>query len=78
MLRLKSRKIVPGHGPVCGISEVRRLIRYLEEFDRNLRSALADRLTVDQTIDRLIPAWSCEWKMRRLAENHVRTQFDHP
>ncbi len=77
IVRLKPRKIVPGHGPVCGISEVKRFIRYLKEFDRNLRRALTDKLTLDQTIGRSIPAWSNEWKMRRLAESYVRSRWDN-
>ncbi len=77
ILRLKPRKIVPGHGPVCSISEVKRFVRYLEEFDRNLCSALADKLTLDQTVDRSIPAWSSGWKMRRLAETYVRSRWDN-
>ncbi len=77
ILRLKPRKIVPGHGPVCGVAEVKRFIRYLEEFDRNLRRVLADKLTLDQTVDRSIPAWSSDWKMRGLAETYVRSRWDN-
>ncbi len=76
ILRLEPRKIVPGHGPVCGIAEVKRFIRYLEEFNRNLHSALTGKLTLNQTIDRTIPAWSKGWKMQRLAENYVRSRWD--
>ena len=77
IIRLEPRKIVPGHGPVCGLFEVRRLIRYLEQFDRNLYKALVDKLTLDQTIDRTIPIWAREWKMRRLAENYVRSRWSN-
>ncbi len=77
IIRLEPRKIVPGHGPVCGLFEVRRLIRYLEQFDRNLYKALVDKLTLDQTIDRTIPIWAREWKMRRLAESYVRSRWSN-
>ena len=77
IIRLEPRKTVPGHGPVCGLFEVRRLIRYLEQFDRNLYKALVDKLTLDQTIDRTIPIWAREWKMRRLAESYVRSRWSN-
>ena len=72
ILRLKPRKIVPGHGPVSGLREVKRLIRYLEEFDKNSQGALKEGVTGDRLIRRVIPSWSWDWKMRRLAESYVR------
>src|SRR5712692_2525146 len=35
IVRWNPRRIVPGHGPVCGLPELRRFIRYLEELDKN-------------------------------------------
>ena len=72
ILRLKPRKIVPGHGPVSGLREVKRLIRYLEEFDKKSQRALTEGLTGDRLVRRVIPSWSWDWKMRWLAESYVR------
>lgn len=76
ILRLRPRKIVPGHGPVGRIADVRRFIRYLEELDQNLHEALADKLPLAQTTTRSIPKWSDGWKMRWLAESYVRSRWD--
>ncbi len=72
ILELKPRRIVPGHGPVCGLGEVRRLIRYLEEFDENSAAALKEGLTGERLVRRVIPRWSWGWKMRWLAESYIR------
>ncbi len=66
ILTLNPRKVVPGHGPVCGLREVKRFIRYLEEFDRNSEKALKEGLKGDQLVRRVIPSWSWDWKMRWL------------
>jgi cyclase len=73
ILRLKPRRIVPGHGPVCGLREVRRLIRYLEEFDESRVAALKEGLTGDRLVRRVIPRWSAGWRMRWLAESHIQS-----
>ena len=71
ILRLKPRRIVPGHGPVCGPREVERLIRYLEELDRNIRSGTRKGLTGDEFVRHVIPRWSWDWKMRWLMESYI-------
>ncbi len=71
ILRLKPRRIVPGHGPVCGPREVERLIRYLGELHRNIRSGLRKGLTNDELVRHAIPRWSWDWKMRWLMESYV-------
>src|SRR5438093_961186 len=71
ILRLKPRRIVPGHGPVCGPREVERLIRYLEELDRNIRSGTRKGLTGDEFVRHVIPRWSWDWKMRWLMESSI-------
>ncbi len=73
ILRLKPRRIVPGHGPVSGLREVKRLIKYLEEFDRNTRSGLRKNLRDDELVRHVIPKWSRDWKMRWLMESYIRT-----
>ena len=72
ILRLKPRRIVPGHGPVCGPREVERLIRYLEELDRNIRSGTRKGLPGDEFVRHVIPRWSWDWKMRWLMESYIR------
>ncbi len=72
ILRLNPRKVVPGHGQVCGLQEVRRFIRYLEELDKNTRTAVKEGHGLEETLQRAIPAWAGEWRMRRLAEAYVR------
>jgi len=71
ILRLNPRKIVPGHGPVCGLSEVRRFIRYLEELDRNSRRALRDGLSPEEIVNRVIPSWSQGWRMKGLVAAYL-------
>ncbi len=71
ILRLKPRRIVPGHGPVCGPREVERFIRYLEELDSNIRSGLRKGLANDTLVRHAIPRWSWDWKMRWLMESYV-------
>ena len=72
VLRLKPRRIVPGHGPVSGLREVKGLIRYLEELDKNSGSALKEGLTGDRLVRRVIPSWAWDWKMRWVAESYIR------
>ena len=72
ILRLRPRRIVPGHGPVCGVVEVRRFIKYLQELDRNIRSGLRKSLRDDELVHRAIPRWSRDWKMRWLMESYIR------
>jgi cyclase len=71
ILRLNPRRIVPGHGPVCGLSEVRRFIRYLEELDRNTKRALRDGLGPEEIVNRVIPSWSQGWRMKRLVATYL-------
>ncbi len=72
ILTLNPRKVVPGHGPVCGHREVNRFIRYLEEFDANSEKALKEGLKGDQLVRRVIPSWSWDWKMRWLMESYLQ------
>jgi len=71
ILRLKPRRIVPGHGPVSSQREVRRLIKYLEEFEINTRSGLRRNLRDDELVRHVIPRWSWDWKMRWLMESYI-------
>jgi len=71
ILRLNPRRIVPGHGPVCGVAEARRFIRYLEELDRNSKRAVRDGLSPEDLVNRAIPSWSQDWKMRRLVAAYL-------
>ena len=66
ILTLNPRKIVPGHGPVCGLSEVRRFIRYLEALDQNSRRAVRDGLSPKDAVNSLTPSWSRGWRMKKL------------
>ncbi len=72
VLRWKPRKVVPGHGPVAGLTEVHRFIRYLEELDKNVQSLSRERLPMEQMVRRAIPSWSQGWKLRSLAEAYIR------
>ena len=78
ILRLKPRKVVPGHGPVSGLREVKRLIRYLEEFDKNSGRALKEGLTGDRLVRRVIPSWAWDWKMRWVVESYIRKPGNSP
>lgn len=72
ILRWKPRKVVPGHGPVAGLTEVSRFIRYLEELDKNVQNLSRERLPMEQMVRRAIPSWSQGWKLRSLAEAYIR------
>ena len=72
ILRFRPRKVVPGHGQVCGLGEVKQFIRYLEELNRNVRQGLKERLGPEELVAQAIPAWSRDWKMKRLAESYIR------
>ncbi len=72
ILKLNPRKIVPGHGPVSGLREVKSFIRYMEEFGKNAGKGLTEGLTGDELVRRVIPSWSWHWKMRWLAESYIR------
>ncbi len=72
ILRLNPKRVVPGHGPVCGVGEVRRFMRYLDELDRNSKKALKDGVESEEMVRRSIPTWSEGWKLRRLVEGYLR------
>ncbi len=72
ILRLNPRKIVPGHGPVCGTGEAGRFVRYLEELDRNSRKGLQQGWGAEELVRNAVPSWSRDWKMRRLVEGYLR------
>ena len=72
ILRLRPRRVVPGHGPVCGLKEVQRFIRYLEELDRSSKRALKAGLGPEEMVRKAVPSWSEGWKMRRLVESYLR------
>lgn len=72
ILGLRPRKVVPGHGPVCGVVEVRRFMRYLEELDRKSRAMVRDGVEVEEVVRGAVPGWSEGWKMRRLVEAYLR------
>ncbi len=76
ILRLRPRRVVPGHGPVCGLREVRRFIRYLEELDRKSKRALKEGLGPDEMVRDAVPPWSEGWKMRRLVESYLHGLVD--
>ncbi len=71
ILRLNPRRIVPGHGPVCGPGEARRFVRYLEELDRNSRRGLQEGWGGEELVRRAVPSWSRGWKMRRLVDGYL-------
>lgn len=71
ILRLNPRRIVPGHGPVCGVAEARRFIRYLDELDRNSKRAVRDGVNPNDIVNRAIPSWSRGWKMKRLVAAYL-------
>lgn len=75
-MRLNPRKIIPGHGPVCGTAEAKRFIRYLEELDRNSTRAAVKGLSPEERVSRAIPRWSQGWKMRRLVEAYLRKRVE--
>ncbi len=72
ILKLNPKRIVPGHGDVCGTSEVRRFVRYLEELDRNSRKGLREGWGSEELVYRAVPSWSRGWKMRWLVEGYLR------
>ncbi len=72
ILRLNPKRIVPGHGSVCGTGEARRFVGYLEELDRNSRKGLQEGWGAEELVRRAIPSWSNNWKMRRLIEGYLR------
>jgi cyclase len=72
ILKMKPRRIVPGHGPVSGPREVKRSIKYLEELDRNIRTGLRKNLREDELVRHAIPRWSWDWKMRWLMGSYIR------
>lgn len=77
ILRWKPRKVVPGHGPVAGLTEVRLFIRYLEELHHNVQSLSEERLPMEEMVRRAIPSRSQGWKLRSLAEAYVRKAWEN-
>ncbi|MBO0888076.1 MBL fold metallo-hydrolase [Candidatus Bathyarchaeota archaeon] len=72
ILKMKPRRIVPGHGPVCSPKDVKLSIKYLVELDRNIRSGLRKNLKRDDFVRYVIPSWSRDWKMRWLMESYLQ------
>jgi len=72
ILRWNPRRVVPGHGPVCGLQEVKRFLRYLEEFESNCEKARKESLGIEEALPRVLPSFSKDWKMRGMAEAHIR------
>jgi glyoxylase-like metal-dependent hydrolase (beta-lactamase superfamily II) len=71
ILRLRPRRIVPGHGPVSRTIEVRRFIKYFLELDRNSRKAIRKGLNGRELYQASIPAWSWNWSMRWVIESYL-------
>lgn len=71
ILRLKPRRIVPGHGPVSGIGEVRRFIKYLKQLDLNSKKTIRKGLRGGELFRAVIPSWSWSWKMRWMIESYL-------
>jgi glyoxylase-like metal-dependent hydrolase (beta-lactamase superfamily II) len=71
ILRLRPRRIVPGHGPVSGVKEIRRSIKYLEQFDRNSSRAIRKGLQGKELYRASIPSWSWNWGMRWMVESYL-------
>jgi cyclase len=78
ILRWNPRRVVPGHGPVCGLQEVKRFVRYLEEFESNCAKARKEGLGIEEALVRVLPFFSKDWKMRGMAEGHVRKIWKNP
>jgi cyclase len=78
ILRWNPRRIVPGHGPVCGLQEVRRFLRYLEEFESNCEKARKESLGIEDALSRVLPSFSKDWKMRGMVEGHIRKIWKKP
>jgi glyoxylase-like metal-dependent hydrolase (beta-lactamase superfamily II) len=71
IVRLRPRRIVPGHGPVSSISDVKRSMIYFMELDRNIRKALRKNLHGKELYRMAIPKWSWNWKMRWVMESYL-------
>ncbi len=71
ILRLKPRRIVPGHGPVSGTREARRFIKYLTQLDRNSKKAIRKGMRGRELYRAAIPSWSWNWKMRWIIESYL-------
>lgn len=54
LLELGAERLVPGHGPVCGPNEVRRLLDYWRWLDRAARPQLEAGTSAAETARRLI------------------------
>jgi cyclase len=75
ILRMKPRRIVPGHGPVASPKDVKRSVKYLEQLDRNIGSGIRKGLKGDDFVRYAIPRWSWGWKMQWLMESYLRQLF---
>ncbi len=76
ILRMRPRKIVPGHGPLSGPKEVRLAIRYLEQLERNTKKALSKKLRGKDFFRAAIPPWAWNWKMRWALESHLESLLE--
>jgi glyoxylase-like metal-dependent hydrolase (beta-lactamase superfamily II) len=71
ILRLRPRRIIPGHGPVSGVRELLRSIKYLEQLHRNSSRAIRKGLRGRELYRASIPSWSWDWRMRWMVESYL-------
>lgn len=70
------KKLIPGHGQVCGDDEIRRHLDFFKSLRSNVKKALKHGLSVDQFIQKdLIPKYYTEGADRR-AKSTIERWFD--
>ena len=81
---LEARVVVPGHGPLCGTTELRRWLRYFRELIETVRAARQDGASRREIRDEAVPppddmagwwrflAWKHEDSVRKVSQAVVR------
>lgn len=72
ILELKVKKIVPGHGTICDISEAEEYLRFLSDVKKQMKEMIIRNQPEDQVINSEFPkfyeAWSPETRRNALAQ----------
>jgi len=61
---------IPGHGPVGGKQDIRLQRRYITTLQDMAARALEDGLTVEQVLERVMPAPFNEWPVNGKPSQH--------
>jgi cyclase len=76
MLDMDVEKIVPGHGPLCGLDEVERQLKWMKEVRWIMKGLIEEGATEEEALDyeypTLYPTDRPEWQKRSWARWYRR------